>query len=462
MGNKYVVSCLDLFDAFVFVVFLFLVKSGKGGNFNFDGLFVLGSLLRAGGKLDLFSEFSDVADDGGATLAVHVFSSELGKVFFSGHFVDQSVGSQVSLGNLVLGKSGVLVLGGFLTFLGGSDINFVALESSNLLVDDTQEPGSSADTSGFKAKGNLEEDVDKGVGQELNREGRSNQLPGNGGKNGGDKGSQESKVEQLLDRIRDSEDVLINSNFVGNSGDTGNDEEAKGDSQLTTDHESRQVAATSFEQAVADLLGENGISSVLLGDLSDGEESNLHTLKHTNNTHEQDEKDDRDSSWNTFPHGSASSEKSFKSDGKRKDKDGNGHQTASPEEDSLKTSLGSFVGLDGLSSKFVGSHLDQVTSVHETSHFNDKSDIESKGHEVCVDVVKHAVRGVNLSSELSNSHNNKHHGNTRTEEDVLDDLGHSESISSLKRRSAKVDSKVDEDNHELTSHEVSVEVVSLV
>ena len=100
--------------------------------------------------------------------------------------------------------------------------------------------------------------------------------------------------------------------------------------------------------------------------------------------------------------------------------------------------------------------------MHETSSFNDEGRVESEGHEVSVDVVKHAVRGVNLGGELSDGDNDQNHGNTRSEEDVLDDLGHSKSVGSLKRRSTKVDSKVDEDNHELTSYEVTIQVVSLV
>jgi len=100
--------------------------------------------------------------------------------------------------------------------------------------------------------------------------------------------------------------------------------------------------------------------------------------------------------------------------------------------------------------------------VHDTGDFDTGSDAVGEGHEVGVDVVKHHVRSIALRSELSNNDVLQHHGNTGSEEDGSNPVRKSKNFGSGKRSSAKSDGEVDEDNHELTSHEVSVEVVSLV
>ena len=67
-----------------------------------------------------------------------------------------------------------------------------------------------------------------------------------------------------------------------------------------------------------------------------------------------------------------------------------------------------------------------------------------------------------LRGELSDGDDSQNHGNTRSKEDVLHPAGEVEDFSAGERGTAQVDCKVDEDNHELTSHEVTVQVVSLV
>jgi hypothetical protein len=63
---------------------------------------------------------------------------------------------------------------------------------------------------------------------------------------------------------------------------------------------------------------------------------------------------------------------------------------------------------------------------------------------------------------LSNNNVLQDHGNTGSKEDGSDPVRKSKNFGSGKRSSAKTDGEVDEDNHELTSHKVSVEVITLV
>eukprot|EP00980_Cylindrotheca_fusiformis_P018569 scaffold6155_cov108-Cylindrotheca_fusiformis.AAC.4 len=121
-----------------------------------------------------------------------------------------------------------------------------------------QEPCSCTDTSGFDEKDDAKHNVDIGVGKEGHGEGRSNQLPRDGGKNGGDDSSKESQVEELLDTVRNAKDVVVNTNLNIQSGDTGNDEKAKCDGHLTTDHESELVASLTLGNKFTSLAGNLG------------------------------------------------------------------------------------------------------------------------------------------------------------------------------------------------------------
>ena len=100
--------------------------------------------------------------------------------------------------------------------------------------------------------------------------------------------------------------------------------------------------------------------------------------------------------------------------------------------------------------------------MHDTGNLNKSSNPVGESHEVVVDVVKHHVGSVTLRSQLSNNNVLQDHGNTGSKEDGSDPVRKSENLGSGERSSAKSDGEVDEDDHELTSHEVSIEVVSLV
>ena len=111
------------------------------------------------------------------------------------------------------------------TFLGSSDVYFIALESGNGLVDPGKDVSTITDTGGLQEEADTEEDVCEGVGQEGDGECRSNQLPCNGGNNGGNECSQESQVEELLDTSGDAEDGFFTGIGVDVEGGYSGDEE---------------------------------------------------------------------------------------------------------------------------------------------------------------------------------------------------------------------------------------------
>ena len=287
-----------------------------------------------------------------------------------------------------------LVHGG--TFFRGTNVNFVELESSNLLVDHSQEPGAGADTSGLQEQAPTKKHVYQRVGQELKREGSSNQLPGDGSKDGGDDSTQETHVEEFLDGVRDTEDVSVDTNLNVQGSDTGNDKEAKSDTHLTANHESRKVTSFSAEQKLAGLHGHGVGSAFALWKLRDGEEGNLHTLQHTDERHEHEEQDNGNTIWHRVPHGSLSIEEGLQSNRKAERKDGDGPQASSPEEEGLRRTARLLIGNNGLSGEPVEEVLNEVGSVHDTSLLNKESNPESESHEVVFDVIKHAVGSIDL------------------------------------------------------------------
>jgi len=155
----------------------------------------------------------------------------------------------------------------------------------------------------LEGKGKLQEEEDNRVAQEGNGEGTGNQLPCNRSQDGGGNSTQETQVEELLDTIRDTEDILSSSRDNIQGGHTGNHEETKGDSHLTTTHKSGKILSTVLEKAVASLEGHGGGTTFRLRKLGDSEECNLHTLKKTNTGHQHKEEDQSNNGWKSFPRG---------------------------------------------------------------------------------------------------------------------------------------------------------------
>ena len=356
---------------------------------------------------------------------------------------------------------GVVLVAVLLTLLGGTDVDLVTLKVDGLLHDPGKDPGALADTGGLEGKADDKEDVGEGVGKEGDGEGRSNKLPRDGSHDGGDDGTEEASVEEVLEGVADAPKVLLTLGD-GKSGHTSDNEEAGNDGKLTANHEAGKVAALALEEEVAGLESELGLATVLLLDLGDGEEGNLHTLEHTDDGHEDEEKDDGDASGNTLPHGGLALEESGESDGESESENGNGEEDTAPEEESLEAGAGTLLGLDGLAGELGNDDGNEVRGVHDTGDLDGHGNVQSEEGEVVVDVVKHAVRGVDLGGELTDHASQKNHGETSDEEDLGDPGGKAPKLGTGDGSTGKVDKENNEDNHELTAHEVTVKVVALV
>mmetsp|Transcript_15560 Transcript_15560/g.35617 ORF Transcript_15560/g.35617 Transcript_15560/m.35617 type:complete len:563 (+) Transcript_15560:176-1864(+) len=347
------------------------------------------------------------------------------------------------------------------TFFGSANVNFILLESSNGLVKSSKGPGTRADTSGFKEEANAKQSIGDGVAQEGKREGTSHQLPGNGGNNGGDQGSKKTSFEELLGTITNSKNIVFII-FNVNSGDTGNDKEARNNAQLTSNHESRKTTSTVSKEEVTGPSGPRVGITFGFSDLGHSKEGNLHTLQHTNNRHQTKEEDDGNSRWNTFPHGGLAIKQGRQSDSEGKDKEGNREENLSPVAKVAKSITGRLVGFDRLAGHHGDNHLDQVGSMQETRCFNSHSNPNSEGGKVVVQVVKHAVGSIDLGVQLTNHACEKNHGKTGFEEAVGKRSGKVQDISIRNGSSRHVDNKNQGQHHELTAHQVTVQVVALV
>ena len=364
-----------------------------------------------------------------------------------------------SLDLLVLHLIGV-VLGS--TLFGSANVDLVTLEASNLGVDPGKNPGSRTDTSSFQPQTKSEEDKDNWVGKEGNREGRSHKLPRDGSKDGSKNGSKKTSVEERLETIRDSKDVLAGTDFDVHRCYTSGNEPTQGHADLTTNHESRKVNTFSSEEKFASLHGELVLSLFFLGELGDGKEGNLHTLEQTDTTGKDNKDNDGGASGNTGPHGSLAFEESSEGNGTSISKDTTGHEASCPEEKVGSAITDFFVSLNGLSGEPRNEKLNDVGSVKETGEFNHHGNVESEDSKVVVDKVKHHVSGVDLSSELTNHGTHQNHGDSRVQKDLGNKRRESKDRSSGKRSTRVVDDEDKQHNHELTTHEVTIKVVTLV
>ena len=262
-----------------------------------------------------------------------------------------------------------------------------------------------------------------------------------------------------MERIRHSEKV-IGILWDSNGRDSGNNKEARNDTQLTPNHESRKVVSGLVIQKCARLLGPVSISAlgfVLLGSV---EERNLHTFKHTNHTQQDHEKNDRQPTWNTFPHGSLALEQGFKDHSHAKSEDGSRDQGSEVEEGGLGGRLWWFVGFDWLSGHGTDGVLDNVREMHQTRELDSHGKTQGEVGKVVVTVVKHTNGSVHLRVQLTNHTCEENHGETGDKEDINNNLWHAPESSVSDWSSAQVDGENNEDDHELTSHQVTVEVVS--
>ena len=98
--------------------------------------------------------------------------------------------------------------------------------------------------------------------------------------------------------------------------------------------------------------------------------------------------------------------------------------------------------------------------MQQARKFDAHGDIAGEEREVVIDIVEHATRGVHLRVELTSHGRHQDHGDSRSKENIQDDLGETENCSALEWSTALVDDEDNGQHHELTSDEVTIEVVS--
>ena len=174
------------------------------------------------------------------------------------------------------------------TFLGGSNVHFIDLEVANFRLNVAQNPRGSADTRSLQKEANSEKDVHQRVGQEGNGEGRSDELPRDGPTDCCDKGAKEASVEEFLDPVGNTKDIALADDNV-ESSDTCNEKEAHCHTNLSSNHEPGKIVSIAAKEKLASLHSKLVVALFLLRKLRDSKEGNLHTLKHADNRHEDEE-----------------------------------------------------------------------------------------------------------------------------------------------------------------------------
>ena len=355
----------------------------------------------------------------------------------------------------------VLVLLGS-TFLRRTNIFLIALEASDLLVDGSYDPGTGDDAGPFQEEAEPQKDVRQGVRKDGDGKGRRNELPGDGTEDGGNEGAHEAGIEEILDGIRYAKDVLAGTGLHVECGDTGNDEETQSDTELAADHEGGKVASLALEEEVAGLLGEVVIALLVLGHLGNGEEGNLHGLEESDDGHEEEEQDDAGPVGDALPHGGLALKESLESYGECKSEQSQRHGATKPEENVLGGITRGLIGFNGLTRKLGNNHGHNVRGMEDTRILQGKSNIHSKEGGVVVDVVQHHVTGGNLRRNLAKLHRKKDHGQTTGQKQIGRPGGEPVQRLASDGGTAHLHNKDDENDEELTAHEVAVEVVTLV
>jgi hypothetical protein len=177
-------------------------------------------------------------------------------------------------------------------FFRGANIYLIILISHGIFVDLSNDPGSVADARTLEAQGKDEEDAGDGTINKGNGEGQGGILPRDGGNNGGDDGTVEAKVEELLGTVADAEDVVALTRRDVEAGDGTNGEETGHNGQLPANHESREVASISTKEDLGGLLSKPVGPALFHGELCHAEECDLHTLETADNEHEEEEHED--------------------------------------------------------------------------------------------------------------------------------------------------------------------------
>jgi hypothetical protein len=285
------------------------------------------------------------------------------------------------------------------TLLGSANVNFVALKASQLFVNSSENPGTMQYTSGFQKKAPAEKDVAGRVGQEEHWERSRQEAPGDGSNNSNNQSSQKSGIEESLSTIRDAENVFLSFSHVAGSN-SGNDEHAGDNTELTADHESSQVVVVVLKEDFTGGVSKPVGLSLFLGELGNGEVGNLGSFQTTNDAQKAKEEDNGSTGWNGFPHGSVSAEESCQGHSESKAENSNGHETASVEENVLQCGAWWLVGFDRLSSKVGSTLLDEVANVQKSRKLNRQGNPHSDDGKPSIDCGKFNNGGIGVNADF--------------------------------------------------------------
>jgi hypothetical protein len=88
--------------------------------------------------------------------------------------------------------------------------------------------------------------------------------------------------------------------------------------------------------------------------------------------------------------------------------------------------------------------------------------VEGEEGKVVVDEVSHAVGSIDLGVKLAKDAGEDNHAQSNIQEDKFDTIWHSKHVNlGVKGLATLVDDEDDHEHHELTSHQVAIEIVTL-
>jgi len=223
-------------------------------------------------------------------------------------------------------------------FLGGSNVDFIALETGDFLVDPSENPCPIEKSTSLQSQIDLEEKKGGRDGHEEDGEGRRRKPPRNGTDDRRNESAEKTRVEELLRSFRDAKNGRLARSDIRRS-DLRDEEHAGHDTELSPNHVARKVdtwlAIFALEKDFACLPGPHVFSSFVFLQLGDSKVGNLGCFKQANDAHENKEEDNSGGRWNTFPHRCLALKERSQSHREAEDQACDGKENEQPEEEIL-------------------------------------------------------------------------------------------------------------------------------
>mmetsp|Transcript_9210 Transcript_9210/g.14287 ORF Transcript_9210/g.14287 Transcript_9210/m.14287 type:complete len:349 (+) Transcript_9210:196-1242(+) len=265
------------------------------------------------------------------------------------------------------------IIGEFLgcAFFWSPNVDFIVLESHDRLVDHCKKPRTGTNPGSFQYQTKPQQNVHKGIRQKGHGKGRCDQLPRYRTKVGRDNGTEYSRVEKVLNRIRNTKNI-IHAHLNVECRDAGNDKETKRHKHLSSNHKGGKVLSFPPKQEFTGASCHGMFfSAFVLGKLRHGKKGNLHPLEHSHQGHEQEKNAHGYNLWNARPHICLSVKKCRERNGKGKTKNAKGPNDPSPKPKFAHKISRGFVGFYRSTRAFVCKHSNNVTNVHDARLFNE-------------------------------------------------------------------------------------------